>query len=112
MNSFKEYFIEDLYDQKFGGTYNYVGCCVDLNGDDISDMVDEADQISWKEFYKYVDREDVEELFHGYGYDWSKRPKGLSLEKDWAVRTFRSKYKGKPCVYIQHSAIEYVFVGR
>ena len=39
MKSFKEYVIEDLCDQKFGGTYSYVGCCVDLNGDDISDMV-------------------------------------------------------------------------
>jgi hypothetical protein len=54
-------------------------------------------EISWKTFFQHVNKSDVKEMFD---YD---------ITKDYAVSAYKSIYKGKPCFYIQHSRIEYVF---
>jgi len=35
---------------------------------------------------------------------------GFHIKDDWAVSFCKSKYKGKPCYYIVHSGIEYIFL--
>jgi hypothetical protein len=32
------------------------------------------------------------------------------MQNDWAVRYHESKYKGKRCIYVWHSAYEYIWV--
>jgi len=81
----------------------YETCCVSANGDDITNMVDEAREIKYDTFMKHVDKEEVMNLL---GYPCGN----LRLKNDWCVRYYKSKYQGKPCVYVNHSAIEYVFV--
>lgn len=97
-NYFKEYYSE----------YEYVTSCVDAKGCDIEDMVDNAEEVDYEEFMDAVGQEQVEELFSFY--DWSDNPESLTLKDDYAVSYYKGKYKGEDCYFIQHSAIEYVFV--
>lgn len=71
--------------------YSYAGCCVNLVGDDIKAMCRSAYQITRRSFIKWAGKENAS-------------PPG-----DWAVRYYRSRFKGRPCVYMDHSAIEYVY---
>ena len=70
--------------------------CVSANGDDIIDMVDEAREITVATFLKHADVDPTE---------W-----GVDLRKDYHVRFYKSRYKGKPCYFLDHSSIEYVYV--
>lgn len=70
--------------------------CVHANGDDITDMVDMAREIKVSTFLKHVDIDPMEF--------------GVDLRKDWHVHFYKSKYKGKPCYFLDHSCIEYVYV--
>ena len=36
--------------------------------------------------------------------------RGLHLSRDWGVSFYRSRYRGNRCYYMQHSAIEYIFI--
>lgn len=81
--------------------YFYETCCVTANGDDITKMVEESKSITWKTLAKHVNLEEIESVLP------NNNPK---LSKDWSVRFYKSKYKGQPCYYIDHSAIEYVFI--
>jgi hypothetical protein len=85
---------------------SYVGCCVELKGDDITDMVDVAIEVTAKTFKKNISTDAYKWLSTKLGYS------GLhfTLEEDYTVSFHRSKYKGKRCYYCRWSAIEYVFV--
>ena len=86
--------------------YNYCASCISASANDIDDMVDNATQISYNTFIKYVSIEDLKSMFTVYA--WGNK-KGLKLKDDYAVSYYKSKYKGQPCLYIRHSSIEYVF---
>ena len=85
--------------------YEYVTCCVHSTANKIHAMVDRAREITYETFRKYVDISSINEHF---GYE-STSKQGLTLKKDWAVRYFRSVYDGRTCVYMAHSAIEYIY---
>ena len=34
---------------------------------------------------------------------------GLHLKDDWHVNYYRSTFRGQPCYYAKHSAIEHIF---
>ena len=85
----------------------YVGCCVNLSGDSITDMVDDSKEINYDEFIYHVDEKELEEMFEYYDWDDGN---DLKLKDDWAVRYFKSKYEGHNCWYIDHSSIEYVWI--
>jgi|GEM_PF-2083100 len=87
----------------------YVGNCTTLPGEHVEKMVDQAKPIEYEYFLRVVSREDLKQLFPRYRWHrgWDT---GLRLKDDWAVRFYSSTFKGKPCVFIDHSAIEYVFV--
>jgi len=90
-------------------SYVYFGCCVNLNGRKIEDMVDRAREIIWKTFKNYVSPQDVKELFPDYKV--SAHDTGfMHIEHDYSVSFHKSTYNGKPCVFLVHSAIEYVFM--
>jgi CDP-glycerol glycerophosphotransferase (TagB/SpsB family) len=81
--------------------YTYLICCVDADGEKISDMVDSARQITLRTLRK---RCDIAELEKGLGYN-----KHFKLDKDYHVRYYKSTYRGEKCYFISHSCIEYVF---
>ena len=84
----------------------YVTCCVYAQGNDIENMVDVAKEIKYATFMKYVNSKELARILT---YPWG-REEGLRLKSDYHVRYYKSMYKGKPCVFIVHSAIEYIFV--
>lgn len=87
---------------------NYLTNCTNASGRYITDMVDDAREISYKTFCKYVSQESMQELFPTYSWG-NKRDGGLYLKDDYAVRFYKSTYRGKKCVFIEHSRIEYIF---
>ncbi|KKN21594.1 hypothetical protein LCGC14_0923690 [marine sediment metagenome] len=74
--------------------------CTASSGKSIQAMVDNAKEISWDDFMVEVDEGEIDELFP------SKHP---HISEDYAVEFYRSTFLGVPCVFVQHSAIEYVF---
>ena len=83
-------------------------------GDDINEMADAAREISWRTFRKYVSPKTLASLPLLSSYHWGQGPprKGtwrLRLQEDRAVSFHKSKFRGRPCVYLVHSAIEHIF---
>jgi len=87
-------------------TYYFEIDCVSAKGEDISEMVDLSREISYQTFFSHVNLNEVMEIFPFYERDSRL---GLTLKNDWAVSYFKSWYRGRPCYFIVHSAIEYVF---
>ena len=69
--------------------------------------MENAVSVSYATLIHAVGRSQVAEIFSDY--DWSSRPRDLTMKNDYAVSYYRSTFDGKPCYYIKHSGIEYVF---
>lgn len=90
-------------------TFYFVTNCVNSgDGQAIQDMVVAAKQITRQTFLGYVDRHDLRQQELELSYQLHPRS-GLTMAGDWHVSYYRSEYKGRPCVYFRHSAIEYIF---
>lgn len=89
------------------GRFVYLTCCVDLtDGAEIQEMTDRAREITFKTF---AQRCDWKAWARDHSYDIGST-RGLHLKDDWHVRYYKSRFRGVPCYYIVHSAIEYIFV--
>jgi len=88
-----------------GRRYHFVTDCVGACcGQHISEMVDQAQDVTYRTMREHcVGLKEVERML-GYGRDI-----GLSLASDWHVSFHKSWFGGIPCYYFVHSAIEYVF---
>lgn len=85
----------------------FITSCVESTYDLIHPMVEEAREITYRTFFKHVRRDLVAPVFPAY--DWRRRPRDLTLKRDWHVSYHKSRFGGRTCYYIRHSAIEYVF---
>lgn len=85
----------------------YVTCCIHSTADAIRDMIDHERQISYKTALKRIGRNELAKVFPDY--DW-QRSGGLTMKRDWHVGYYRSRYLGRPCYFVRHSAIEYIFM--
>jgi hypothetical protein len=81
----------------------YTTCCVNADGEDIAAMVDCAINVTYATIRKHC--AGLAEWERNMGYERL----GLKLKDDWAVRFHRSRYRGRRCYYIRHSAIEYIW---
>jgi hypothetical protein len=92
--------------------YHYVLNCTNLkHGKPIQDMIDEAEDISWEEFNKYISNQELRSIFGDiYDYDNQDNKVGLKIQDDYAVSFHKSFFQGVPCYYLVHSAIEYIFL--
>ena len=84
----------------------FITDCVHSDGRSITAMVDRAREVSYRTARRRIGRE-LCRVFSQY--DWSTRPRDLTLKNDYHVRYFRSVYRARVVYYLQHSAIEYVF---
>jgi len=88
--------------------YRYVGNCTDGTTEPhLEDMMDKAKQITFRTFAKAVGLDSIRAIFGDY--QWG-RGKDLRMKNDPYVTYYRSVYNGKPCYYVRHSGIEYIFV--
>jgi len=90
---------------------NYLVSCVDLPRGKVkylNECIDNAIDITYRTFMEHVNQAQVRELFPFYEWKPGRQP-GLRLKDDFAVSYHRSKFMGKICYYMRHSAIEYIF---
>ncbi len=88
--------------------YHYHTSCVNSTAPLIDAMVDAATTVTYRTFRQHC--EGVDDWASGMGYDVGNEKGGLRLCNDWSVSFHRSKYNGRPCYYICHSCIEYIWV--
>jgi hypothetical protein len=89
----------------------YLTNCVSLSMGDVPDidaMIEGARQIGYRTARHAIGHNALAEVFPDY--DWRQRPRDLTMKRDWHVGYYRSTFRGVRCVYVKHSAIEYIFV--
>ena len=83
----------------------YLTNCTASTAELINNMVDNSQEIEYSELLKEVSQEHLNQVFPIYvGIEDL-----LTLESDYTVSFYKSKYDGKECVYVEHSRIEYIF---
>ena len=88
--------------------YHYKTSCVNSTAEAINSMTEQATDVTLATLRRHcVGLREWEEAMK---YDVGNQRGGLRLKNDWAVNFHKSIYEGKPCYYIQHSRIEYIWV--
>lgn len=88
--------------------YAYVGNCISSHtAPYLADMMDQATPVSYQTIMRAVGRAQLAECFPDF--DWSSRPRALTMARDPYVSYYRSTFNGKPCYYVRESGIEYIF---
>ncbi|MFS1426965.1 hypothetical protein LMH73_007285, partial [Vibrio splendidus] len=87
--------------------YSFVTSCVGADGDDINEMKDmpSAQDIDCETFFKTIGKgisDEVVSMFELESID--------EFINDWYTYANVGYYQGLPCVFLQHSGIEHVFV--
>ena len=89
------------------GNYLFVTTCVSSICEDITDMVDNAEEVTFDEFILYVNEEEYRGIEQSLGYPMG--PYVSSLKEDYAVSFWHGTFRGVDAYYFEHSRIEYVF---
>ena len=85
-----------------------VTTCVYSTAELINNMVNAAREIKYETALRHLGAELLAEIFPGY--TWGKGTRqGLRLKDDYHVSYYRSRFEGKPCLYVEWSGIEHVF---
>jgi hypothetical protein len=84
--------------------------CIDQEGpdgiDNLRSLYANDRQVTYATFAKHCDSEAfARDLGYALG-----REDGLKLKNDRCVRFYRSKWKGKPCFYVDQSAVDFIFL--
>jgi hypothetical protein len=87
----------------------YITNCVNSTAKALDPMLEKAREINFSEFVKEIDTTELQCLFPYYDWKGNNIKSGLKFEDDWAVSYWRSFFNKKPCVYVCHSCIEYIF---
>jgi hypothetical protein len=90
--------------------YDFVISCVDVPREEVDDlhaMIEAGRPIEYGTFCRYVDIGKVADLFGCYS---RRKTQGLTIKDDWHIAYFSSTFRGGKCVYMVHSAIEYIFM--
>ena len=86
--------------------YTLIGDCTCLPGEYIRPMEEVAEDLDVQECRDMLGSA-WEDLERQLGYVTTET---LRLHTDFAVSCHRSRYDGKPCIYVDHSRIFYVYV--
>lgn len=85
----------------------YTRCCdMVATIEQLDEMTGQGRQIGLATFRKHAD---VSALEAAFGYV-TGRAKGLRLANDHYVQYFKSIFRGIPCYYLVHSAIEHIYL--
>ena len=88
-------------------TYQYETNCIGSTARWINDMTDQAKKVSYKTLVRRVGLAQIREQWESI-YDFDGEG-GLAMKDDWHIGYYKSKYRGRPCYYIDHSSIEYIY---
>ena len=96
--------------------YYFHTSCINSAARAINNMTDNAREITWETFSKYVHWSEVKAVFPDYSYrrenymDNGELNIGFHIKDDFAVGFWKSVYRNRSCYYITHSSIEYIFL--
>lgn len=94
--------------EDFQNKYRYIGNCTNSHmADGLEDMMDKAKEISYNALVAAVGREQLAHTFPDF--DWSARPRNLTMRADYAVSYYKSWFKGMLCYYVRESGVEFIF---
>lgn len=93
------------------GNMVFYGACVELGHQvrALSQCIEDATDVTLETVRRHVDRDEMRDLERRLGYEIGPS-KGLHLKDDFHVSYHRSRYMGKRCYYVRHSAIEHIFM--
>jgi hypothetical protein len=83
--------------------FHYETCCVHSTAEKINAMTDSAREVTLATVRRHC--ADFADWCLQMGYERG----GLTIGHDWAVSYYKSRYDGRPCYYVCHSAIEHIF---
>lgn len=85
----------------------YTRCCDGIaSADQLREMYDGGREITFRTFALHTD---ISSMLGELGYA-TGRSRGLRLQDDMLVRYFKSAFRGQPCYYMVHSAIDHIFL--
>jgi hypothetical protein len=88
--------------------FQYIGNCTDRHSaPHLQDMMDAARQITYRTFVQAVGLDSMRDIFGDYS--WGYQRGDLRMKNDPYVTYYRSTFDGRPCYYVRHSGIEYIF---
>jgi hypothetical protein len=87
--------------------YSYTTCCIHSTAEAIAAMVEGARDVTLRTVRQHCD---ISKWERASGYDTGGQRGGLRLRHDYHVSYSKSRYEGRPCYYICHSAIEYIWI--
>lgn len=82
--------------------------CIHSTYEAIRALVETLEPVSLSVVYRGV--EGLREWALNHGYDSVFGTRGLSMEHDWHLGTFRGVYRGRPALVVVWSAIEFIWV--
>jgi hypothetical protein len=86
----------------------FTRCCDGVaTSEELHDMYAKEREVSVRTFAKHVDLRTVAESL---GYAYGRHASGLRISKDWAVRFYKSVFRGEPCYYMDWSCIDHVYL--
>jgi len=99
------------------GKFIYLGCCVNMRGEDVDRMVDSN---KWEgkdtQVQRVMELKEIKEKCSNI-MEWAKimgyaedPNDGLILENDWSLSYGKGDINGVWCYWIEHSRIEYVWI--
>jgi hypothetical protein len=83
--------------------YAFLTSCLGASGDAITAMTAAAEEVTREEMAACCDLNTWAKVME---YD----SLGLPYQEDWHLTYWKSNFEGKPCYYVDHSRIEYIFV--
>lgn len=85
----------------------YLGCCIDLDGDEINKMKAASRSVQFRTMLAECDG--IMEFARSKGYARTEL-EGLTIKNDKTVGFFSSMYMNVKCKYVVWSGVEYVWV--
>ena len=92
--------------------YTFLTSCIGVSQDDVPDldkMIDDGESMTHDEFKLALGWKMLDEWAVGQQYDLDPE-EGLTLAQDWHVTYQRSEWKGTPCLFLQWSGIEFIWL--
>lgn len=93
--------------KKAQGNYFFVIDCVHSTTEDIDNLTENAEEVSFEEFLSHVNQKEFEEIERNMGYPANEHLQRLG--DDYAVSFWHGTFRGVDAYYFDHSRIEYVF---
>ena len=90
-------------------TFHYETNCTLLDRSDVGalhTMIDAAEDVTLATVRRHCD---LAGLLDDLGYAVGSE-QGLHIKDDWHVTYHKSQFRGRPCYYVRHSAIEHIFL--